>query len=1783
MTNDDSYATKETSRASSASLELARTHAREMLRDVREADYESASYHEHFLEQQFQYLTMGDVDGIDDSRNGISRPLNVKVGKKETQPKKWRKGKKQTRMRPRREEVWCKSAQKPDDIKVPARREDETRRIAEITEEDIFLLPEGIENVQDAVKRAMLKHVGNKAKEMLPNVIHQITRVSFTINLMMNQKTWFNTMQVFYIYASPMMSHPVMTQVMSFLREVLGELFLEPQSKLLNEDDSDEEPEESPGAVEWLIFMKNLRSNWSTAKLHPLFTNFTKFFSVLCYVGVVKIDKDSWSNEVADAVMPDANRICKNSANLLEAMLDITEYIAQAAAIYIETGDLTQAVADKDNGGLPFELARITNNHNKFVLGLLGQGEEPMTDDQHHSDVVDMMTRLQRLMKNTKNQAAQSLYSRELVSVSKMRTEVYSALERSPSRIQPMGLYFVGPPGAGKSTLMSIVAEALLRSYFGEYDARKSYDYASSDAFWSKFKADCLVINFNDVGASKDDNTRLREYEDMLRVTDIARWYPPMPEAHEKGMVDVNNVITMCSGNNLFPQLGAYVNDTGAFSRRYKLCPYVVPKAKFCQKDSAGNTFLDSSLVTLARERGELTGNFDEVVDIYLFESRPTKLGVEPVPIQIGGKHKFGVEDFIAILVPEFKRHLDAQKRKVATFETRTLINFDPVASYEKHYANAPIESMSLSDPSRFLNNSPVMELMNESEQRGNMSDASSSRRQRERPKGKRGRKHHGVPFELSEEDQKILDMIEEQEMFDDNLDKNIPEADFIRKHIMPKKHISDIDPTNLIELGVQHDAFHRRWSWVPKVPLKREWAPDWIWHQITPQKRTHINKALNQNLSLLGIGVTTVAFGPMSVFAPLGLCAVSWAMTLSAGSVFMVSAAKNLHTTSLTRNERVFLMANWRQVNVARIAGFSALLILACQFFRSMQKSKKEFVAEGEEFQPTPMNDPFYRNLGHNPWNRHADVLDHTHLSEAAKTTVSEDLCPLVKRATYAGEIYYGDDDTLVGSLVGFAFHAGYMLITEHYLTQMRKYAKDNNLTNVEFKLILRCGPPKHGHQFAHTLDLNNYYKVEDADMAVLLVNELGDRKNLIKHFPVKRASVAVSAFSITRKPRADAEMVTVQTDVHRKVYVAGVGSYIGFNYTRHEHYSGLCGSPVVSSGAKSHIQGFHSAGSSLKKNVCVATIVTQGDLEKAMAHYQQKVPNAQVVVPESALNLSTRVEGFQRQEPHYKSAIRYVSDDAQFTVFGTSTKRSTFSSRAIPNVIAPSVGVHCGIDPNIYRPPVSSPSWFGPQTNADAIAISARNFPQSALTWAYKDYMDGVEKLIERSTHKMYPLSDFEVINGTGRMYEDAMNRNSVWGEPFSGAKKKGMFENHEEDYKPFPTYTGPIWDVNQEYKDLISEVETEYKKGAPVHPVFTSCIKDEVHLKPKARGFEIAPMPITWIGRKLTLTTSSFLRLGTTITECAVGSNCHGPDGSFLFDIFVKFGSDRIIAGDFSKYDKRMPVSILKAALNVYKDIAINAWPENEEKDDYLRMYDALTHDITYPTLNYFGDMLQMNTGNFPSGVPITADLNGIGNSLIHRCVYYLAYQEKFGTVENIPAFREMVSLVTYGDDSAGSVHKDCSWFDMKKMSIICKKYGIVYTDPEKSLETPKFYPLEDLDFLKRNFNKVHECGFHVGALKPQSIYKPLCMVLWDPTHHFNKHELAAETVKSSVLEAFNHGREFYEEHRARMICVTKENDIYEVCHELLAKTFDDRLAQWHKDYKDQVEYLVSIGMH
>ncbi len=1486
---------------------------------------------------------------------------------------------------------------------------------------------------------------------------------------------------------------------------------------------------------------------------------------MLTFVGYVKLEKDSWSQEMADALMPGAEKVCHNSHSLFEALLDLTEYIAQAIAIYQTTGDLYEAIADRDNGGLSYELAVLTSNHDKYRIGVLSQGEDAKTDDEHYHDIREMCTRLKRIMKKTKNVTMQNYLSRELVTMEKARVEVYSSLERSPNRIQPFTIYLNGKPGAGKSELMDKLNEVLIRSVGIEYDSRKIYNRNCADKYWSKFKSDCLVVNFNDVGASKNEETNSRQYEEMLRVSDVARFFPAMPEAHEKGSVDLNNLITTCSGNGIMPMLGAYVNDTRAYSRRYPLVPYVRAKEDFCAVDATGNHYICSAKVKQARKNGTLTGEFDEVVDIFLFESKPTKMGIEAVPITINGKHRVSVAEFVAILTKRFIAHLEGERDKLERKEKVTYENYDHVTAYESLFPNAPLEDMEVVHHM----DSPIMEEINGMQQYVNEARQPRRRYPRNKPVPYNLTQDEMIEYEAARADDRAFALQEHQ------VSELRGEA-MLWQDMSREKLDEQLEEQNaIIRIAQRKAAFDRRWRSFPRVKVPRWIAPEAVWNAITPNAACDIDDALAQNLTVVTASSAVVAFGPMIFFAPAALCIFAGISVASVGTVAAVSVADNLHSTALTSRQRIFVMSNWRKVSLAQITGVSAAIILACQVYRTMRRNRDSLAAEGEEFTPTPMDDPFYRNLGAFPWNKEKPMVDRTHLGATSKTTISDDLLPIIARNNYAGDIYR--DGEKVGTIIGQIPCSGYMIVTAHYITRMRDWLVDHPGTR--FTLVMRCGEPKKGHCFKCEVDVKNCYYVTDSDSAILMVNETGDRKNIIKHFPIKREASLVTAVSMCRKPREEATQETVRVQRVREVEVPTVGKYIGFEYIKPGgHAVGMCGSPVIAAGGCSHIIGFHAAGSTKQANLCIGSIVTQHDITEAIKHYRLLYPHAQPLLPECSMNLSTQVRGFKVEEPHYKSALRYTTDDAQFTVVGTTTKRATFKSQVTPSCIRDTVGEVCGVDTSKYVPPVSKPSWFGPQENADAIAVSGQCFPAEALKWAYEDYMRDVKLAAIASKHEFRPLTDFEVLNGTCKLYEEPMNRASVWGEPFEGPKSEMMFENPDPSYRPYIDYEGPIWDVKQDIKDFVKEYEAKYKVGEPIRPLFTSCIKDEVHYnKKKARVFEVAPMPITYTGRKLTLKTSSFMRLNSTITECMVGTNCHGPDSTLIYDHMTKFGTDRIIAGDFSKYDKRMPVSLLRAGLQIYRDLAHLFWPNDSEKESNLKALDAWIYDVTYATINYFGDVIVVNTGDFPSGINITADVNSGINSLKHRCVYYVSYVRKYGFDKIPPPFRKHVALGTYGDDSGGSVSKDCDWFDMKVMSDICAEFGIKYTDPEKSATTMPFYPEHKFEFLKRNFSTVHECGYRLGALVTESIYKPLCLNVWSPKHCFNKEELAAETVMGSMNEAFNHGRDFYDNHQRQMLIICERHNLGPKCSDVIKKSFDQKLLDWHELYRPQVEYL------
>jgi len=121
-----------------------------------------------------------------------------------------------------------------------------------------------------------------------------------------------------------------------------------------------------------------------------------------------------------------------------------------------------------------------------------------------------------------------------------------------------------------------------------------------------------------------------------------------------------------------------------------------------------------------------------------------------------------------------------------------------------------------------------------------------------------------------------------------------------------------------------------------------------------------------------------------------------------------------------------------------------------------------------------------------------------------------------------------------------------------------------------------------------------------------------------------------------------------------------------------------------------------------------------------------------------------------------------------------------------------------------------------------------------------------------------------------------------------------------------------------------------------------------------------------------------------------------------------------------------------------------------------------------------------LIRKNHG-VPSGVPFTAIVNSFGNSLIIRTGYLcLTFEAKALGVAarsdcSMDAYRKTVKEVTFGDDHVNSVKPETLvWFNQNTYSAWLSRYGIRYTDADKTLKhPPPFKKITECRFLKRGF--------------------------------------------------------------------------------------------------------------
>jgi len=298
---------------------------------------------------------------------------------------------------------------------------------------------------------------------------------------------------------------------------------------------------------------------------------------------------------------------------------------------------------------------------------------------------------------------------------------------------------------------------------------------------------------------------------------------------------------------------------------------------------------------------------------------------------------------------------------------------------------------------------------------------------------------------------------------------------------------------------------------------------------------------------------------------------------------------------------------------------------------------------------------------------------------------------------------------------------------------------------------------------------------------------------------------------------------------------------------------------------------------------------------------------------------------------------------------------------------------------------------------------------------------------------------------------------------------------------------------------------------------------------------------------------------------LAECAVGINSHGKDWEEFHQYVLKFGEERIIGGDYGKYDQKLPSQLLFASLRVLIDLAAAAG--YSEEDIYIMK--MMTTDIVYALVAFNGDLISLNCGGHISGNSLTVILNSISGSLNLRCYFFSNYDSEF---------REAVALSTYGDDNIGSVKEGFDNFNIKGASEFLGKYGQTYTMPDKNSELTAYLPYEQFEFLKRKSVFHPKLNRHIGALVPGSIFKSLHCCLRRKGHPLTGQELSALNVDTALREWFNHGEEIYEQRRKELKEIALKTDIEHMCLGL-DLTYDERVIDWEDRYirKIKPEYV------
>lgn len=721
-------------------------------------------------------------------------------------------------------------------------------------------------------------------------------------------------------------------------------------------------------------------------------------------------------------------------------------------------------------------------------------------------------------------------------------------------------------------------------------------------------------------------------------------------------------------------------------------------------------------------------------------------------------------------------------------------------------------------------------------------------------------------------------------------------------------------------------------------------------------------------------------------------------------------------------------------------------------------------------------------------------------------------------------------------------------------------------------------------GQVISFIMDPTRIHRMEGTDLALVYVANSGSCKNMTSFLAptVSPKGVPCTSFFVDEAGvmHNDRFFWNPNTNVSNGLYTFK-GSYYSMSQAT---FGGQCMSLIVSEGAQHHILGFHLGGQTGRVDGCAGSL-TRPELLVGIAKLMQLSP-AYMLGPEST-ELPDTILGKKYDVSggvHFKSPVNWIPDDSAVVAYGEVSGRSKMTSKVMELPISEAVTAVTSMQ-NLW----GAPKFTTPRTRADGVVINETyqpwstslvhcckpsiGFPASDVDCACDDYLldlkDCFEDQKEMWKEQMRPLTEVETVSGVdGWKFIDAMKTGTSIGFPVGGSKAPHLIYLNPDDYDNISEPKIFKESIMEEYREAI-ELWADRKCR---NCIFGSALKDEPTLltKDKVRVFQAAPIILQLAVRRFFLPVARFLSMNPLIAECAVGINASGREWDELANHMNKFGKDRIVAGDYSKYDLRMPAQLTQAAFSVM--IRIAKWSGNYSAKD-ITVMESISFEVTSPLVAFNGTLLRF-LGTNPSGQNMTVYINSIVNSLLNRLSFFHVYDAKtieedkpgFAASLGRPVrFRDCNSIAIYGDDLKGSAIEGLNRHNHVSFANFLADNDMKFTMPDKESAPIPFMNDNDADFLKRKNRFDDEMNATVGMLDEMSIFKSLHSGL--KSADLSPLEVSAQNIDGALREWFFHGRDIFEERRAQMKLVADMSGVFPLT---LSDDYNDRLSAWRQKY-------------